>query len=100
MMSFLVALVLLGALIVGGFAVSLYLYSRGSLRSRRLSHARDWVAVKPMIEDTAADHLYMGIGTMDYDETSRYARRGVLVLLAIIVALGMVVTFTLSVVGH
>ena len=99
MEAFLITFGLVGLLVVGGVGVSLYLFSCGVIGGRRGRARRlQRVAIETGMNDDSDDEGYMV--DADVDETSRYARIGVLFLFSGMVVVGMLLTMLYNVLPH
>lgn len=102
MALFVLALVLFGLLIVGGIVLNLYLYSNGVVGRRyamRLQGLQSATAYSMAEEAAIENEFYSHIGA-DIDESARYARRGLLVMLGVASTAVFVVSAMVSVLLH
>lgn len=105
MLPFLVTIGIIGVLIVCGVRVSLYLYKQGVFSRRRFRRSRRDQA--PVEEEETEGEEESDSGTEPYKlvvereaETSRYARRGLLICLGGLTVVVLLISTIASVVMH
>jgi hypothetical protein len=98
MVTFLYVLGSFGLLVVLGLAVSLYLYHGGAIGRKHFVRSRNFraLAFETAVEDDSQYQFYMGTAPADGGATSRFARNGLIVLLASLV---IIVAFVSTFVG-
>ncbi len=90
--------IFVSTLIYGGMRVNLYLYHTGALGASRATYPRhaNPIAVESMNnEATAEEQFYMHLDKVG-SPSARYARRGVLLLVLILVVVGIVAMSMIS----
>lgn len=107
MLPFLVTVGIIGVLIVCGVRVSLYLYKQGVFSRRRFRRSRRNQASVEEEETEGEEESESGSGTEPYKlvvegeaETSRYARRGLLIFLGGLTVVVLLISTIASVVMH
>ncbi len=74
-------LLLIGTLIGGGVSLSVYLYTRGVVGTKRSAHWQTFVSESALEDTPNDDQFYMNMSATA-GTTSRYARNSIMLLLA------------------
>ena len=102
MLAFLVVFGVLGILVVSGIAISLYLFNRGALGSRRRRSRlvdTDTVADETVTDEASSQQATI-VETGNVDATSRYARNSILVFFGGLLVIGILLTTIFNAVRH
>ncbi len=76
----LILIIVISVLIICGVSLNLYMYTRGGIRTRNFRHARATVG-----PDVSADAPFFGYVEFTDNQTQRYMRRFIVIILSVAV---------------